>query len=106
MTNKEAILSNIPVDIPDAAIEKILIDRSLPGDGTYSAKNKKIVGLASADALVEAYKQASFNEGDLSVNVPRGALLREARRLYRENGERIKASSLVGGNIKGNTKSW
>lgn len=94
MTIKEVILAEVPVDIDDNAIERILLDRSLAGGGTYSASRAKEVNLAIADTLVVAVRNGDFTEGGLSIKIPRSRLINDAKRLYRDNGEPEKASSL------------
>ena len=94
MTNLEAILSNIPVEVDENAMIKVCLDRGLEGEGTYRTVNAKIVNLATADALVLASRSVDFSESKLSIKIPRGKLLNDAIRLYNENGEASQAESL------------
>lgn len=106
MTLKEAILSEVTVDVNDTAIDKVLLDRGLTGQVTYSpASHKRSANLAVADLLVIAARGAVINEGKRSFTMSRGRLINNAKRLYIENGEPEKAESLslVKGVDKSNT---
>jgi len=106
MTIKDAILSYPGLsDIPDNYISKVLIDRSVTGDGAadYALAQKETVALCAADCYVAIVNSPDFNEGRLSIKMSRGFILKEAERLYNDNGEPESADKLKKG--KGNAKA-
>lgn len=105
-TIREVILSEIPVDINNIALNRIIIDRHLIGDGTYNVSESKQVNLAIADALVIASRSADFSEGKLKITIPRAQMINDASRLYRDNGESEKADSLNNLTATDISNSW
>lgn len=106
MELKEVILSEIPIDVGDATVNRVLMERSLNGNDTYTLERKRDVELVIADLLVIASRNPDFSEGQLSVKNPRGYLRREAIRLYRANGEKGKAATLVNHRVNDASKKW
>jgi hypothetical protein len=96
MTVSEAILSNPGLeDVSKALLEKTLIVRSLVGTDEFSADLNTKVNLATADLYVAVVNSPDFSEGSLSIKQSRNYMISTAIRLYRENGEPDKASSLT-----------
>lgn len=96
MTVSEAILSNPGLeDVSKTLLDKTLIVRSLSGADDFSADLNKSVNLAAADLYVAVVNSPDFSEGSLSVKQSRNYMIATAVRLYRENGEANKASSLT-----------
>jgi len=109
MTIKEAIQSYPGVaDLPDNHLSKILIDRSVSGDGaaTYTIDEKAAVALCAADALVALVNLPDFSEGKLSVKMSRGFILSTAAGLYRDNGETENANRYSPGYGAAKSKWW
>lgn len=96
MKVSEAILSNPGLEDASALLlEKTLIVRSLVGTDEFSADLNTKVNLATADLYVAVVNSPDFSEGSLSIKQSRNYMISTAIRLYRENGEPDKASSLT-----------
>ena len=95
MTVAEAILSfNGLENTNPNALERVLLIRSLSGADEFNTDQAKTINLVAADLYVELANSSDFGEGSLSVTHNRKYYLATAARLYRENGEPNKASSL------------
>ena len=95
MTISEAILSFPGLeDVSANFLTKTLTTRALVGTGEYSAEVDKSVNLAAADLYVFVGNAPDFTENKLSITYPRSFYLKTAARLYTDNGEPEKASSL------------
>lgn len=91
----EAILSfNGLENTSTNALSRVLTIRSLTGTDEFNTNNAKSINLVAADLYVELANSSDFGEGNLSVTHNRKYYLSTAARLYRENGEPQKATSL------------
>lgn len=96
MTVSEAILSNPGLeDVSLNLLNKTLIVRSISGADNFSAELNTKVNLATADLYVSVANSPDFSEGNLSIKHSRNFFISTAARLYRENGESSKASSIL-----------
>lgn len=106
MTVKQAILSFPGLsDIKDNFIEKLLVDRALTGSVDYVASMSGDVALCAADCYMYLVNNPDFSEGDLSITMSRGQMIKTAKQLYRENGEPEKAAKLEVSGIS-RTSRW
>lgn len=95
MTVAEAILSFSGLEDTSAnALQRTLVLRQLNGADEFVVDQNKAVNLAAADLYVELVNSPDFGEGSLSITRSRKYYTSTAARLYRENGEPDKASSL------------
>lgn len=95
MTVAEAILSFSGLeDMGANALHRTLVLRSLNKADEFGIDNSKAVNLAAADLYAELVNSPDFGEGSLSITRTRKYYISTASRLYRENGEPDKASSL------------
>ncbi|WP_114937573.1 DUF6706 family protein [Mucilaginibacter endophyticus] len=70
MTIKEALTSTINFPLPDAAIEKALIDGDLDGSAIYAKCDARAVGLCMAGLLFTLITSANVTEDDVNINLP------------------------------------
>lgn len=74
MTNKEALIAVCMVAVPDASVEKALIDNDLIGDDEYSIDAKEEIDLCAIDVLKGTLALADITEGGYSVRYDRKAI--------------------------------
>jgi hypothetical protein len=107
VTVKEVILDYSGLsDVTDNFTEKVMADREVTGSATYSSSNKTEVALCAADLYMMQVTSPDFSEGKFSMKMSRGAMIRAAQILYRENGEGTKADSMAPGAGKAKTSWW
>lgn len=81
-------------EFPEITLDLMMAGRSLDGAAAVNEVDVKTVYLTIADALVAHVNSLDFTENKLSISYPRRYFEKTAARLYRENGEPEKATSL------------
>ena len=88
MTNREALVSIINgFEVPDTAIDKVLIDREVDGGSEYSAIAKRDIELCLSDLMEVAANSPDYSEGKLSITIDRATLLASAKNIKQKYGE-------------------
>ncbi len=88
MTNREALVSIINgFEVPDTAIDKVLIDREVDGGSEYSAIAKRAIELCLSDLMEVAASSPDYSEGKLSITIDRATLLASAKNIKQQYGE-------------------
>jgi len=77
VTNKEAVIATIRIDVPDNSIEKALIDRDVTGGSTYTKSDAQNIALVSIDLLEGLLSQPDVSEGGFSVKYDRAAVQKQ-----------------------------
>jgi hypothetical protein len=80
MTNKEALISELPFEVDDMMIEKSLIDNSVTGSSTYVADSAESIDLCVVKILQRLLSEPDITEGGYSKKFDRSAA--EKRLLY------------------------
>lgn len=108
MTKKEALLSMLPVSLPDNLIEKVLTDKDVNGVATYSTTNEKEVDMIYVELLSFVIIQPELSEGGLSLKVVRGRCIAERNRILKKHDIDIADTNYTGGNsiIRNGSKQW
>lgn len=75
MTIREAILT-LPFEVSDPMVERALVDAGLNGNIAYTADNTRAVDLCMAELCRMKASEPDFSEGELSVSIDRGAILK------------------------------
>ncbi|WP_292486711.1 DUF6706 family protein [Methanohalobium sp.] len=100
MTNKEALLSMLPVKVNDDLITKTFNEQDMNEGDTYSPDDEKDLDMVYVELLNFVINKPDISEGGLNVKVNRGLLLREKDRVLKKHG-------IVGeGNISNGTYKW
>lgn len=74
MTNKEALIAVLRVDLPDNSLEKSMMDQGVtPGDG-YTTDNAKAIDLCAVDLLAGLLSQPDVSEGGFSLKYDRASI--------------------------------
>lgn len=74
MTNKEALVAVIRVNIPETSLEKSMLDRDIiPGDG-YTKDNAEAIDLCAIELLAGLLAEPDVSEGGFSVKYDRSAV--------------------------------
>jgi hypothetical protein len=76
MTNKEALIGVLRVNVPDNTLEKALLDQGVTGASTYTANNLKSIDLAAIDVFVGLLSEPDVSEGGYSIRYDRDAVLK------------------------------
>jgi len=96
MTNKEALQSQTEYE-NDNLLEKLLLDRGLDAEGTYSAANAKDIDLCAADLYFTLSTHPELREGAFTIKYSGAQLIAMAKRILQKydmneptvNGEAI-----------------
>ena len=96
MTNKEALQSQTEYE-NDNLLEKLLLDRGLEAEGTYSAANAKDIDLCAADLYFTLSTHPELREGAFTIKYSGAQLIAMAKRILQKydmneptvNGEAI-----------------
>ena len=74
MTNKEALVAVLRITVPDASLEKAMIDREVTGTNTYTKENEKNIDLCAVDVLHGLLSEPDVSEGGYSIRFDRNAV--------------------------------
>lgn len=74
MTNKEALIAVLEVDVSDNTLEKSLIDNALNGSSTYTLDNAEAIDRCAIPILQVLLSQANISEGGYSKSFDRAAV--------------------------------
>ncbi|HEY4207985.1 MAG TPA: DUF6706 family protein [Puia sp.] len=86
MTNKEALIACLQVvTMPDNALVKALIDRSVVGTVDYTAASASGIDLATIDLLQGLLSNPDITEGGYSIRFDRTAVQNRLLFLARKN---------------------
>lgn len=96
MTNKEALQSQTEYE-NDNLLEKLLLDRGVEAEGTYSAANAKDIDLCVADLYFTLATHPDLKEGSFTIKYNGAQLIAMAKRILQKydmneptvNGEAI-----------------
>jgi len=80
MTNKAALISELPFEVDDNMIEKSLIDNSVDGNATYAVDNAESIDMCVVKLLQRLLSEPDITEGGYSIKFDRNAA--EKRLLY------------------------
>jgi len=83
MTNKEALQSQTEYE-NDNLLEKLLLDRGLEAEGTYSAANAKDIDLCAADLYFTLATHPELREGAFTIKYSGAQLIAMAKRILQK----------------------
>lgn len=81
--------------LKEISIRRACIDRGVDADALYNVNMKRLTDLVIADCLVAAVNLPDFKEGDLSENLSREALLKNAESIYQKYGDGNSSKSTI-----------
>jgi len=85
MNNKEALQSQTEYS-NDNLLEKLLLDRGIDAEGTYTAGNSKDIDLCAADLYFTLAAHPDLREGSFSVKYSGAQLIAMAKRILKKYG--------------------
>lgn len=85
MTNKEALIAVLRVNVPDNTLEKAMLDQVVTGNETYSAANAKSIDLCAIDVLAGLLAEPDISEGGYSIKYDRSAIQKHLLFLARKH---------------------
>lgn len=74
MTNKEALIAVLRVNVPDNSLVKALLDHDVTDSSTYTKDNAKDIDLCAIDVLAGLLAEPDVTEGGYSINYDRAAV--------------------------------
>lgn len=74
MTNKQALIAVLRVNVPDDTLEKAMLDQDVDGTSAYSKGNAKSIDLCVIDILAGLLAEPDVTEGGYSVKFDRKAV--------------------------------
>lgn len=74
MTNKEALIAVLRVNVPDNTLVKAMLDRDVAEAATYSKDNSKDIDLCAIDVLAGLLSEPDVSEGGFSIRYDRNAV--------------------------------
>lgn len=86
MTNKEALVAVLRINLPDNSLDKALLDQAVTGAETYSAANAKSIDLCAIDLLVGLLSEPDVTEGGFSLKYDRAAVQKQVLFLAKKHG--------------------
>jgi hypothetical protein len=85
MTNKEALIAVLRVNIPDNSLVKALLDNDVSDSGTYTKTDEQSIDLCAIDLLAGLLSEADVSEGGYSIKNDRAAVLKQILFLARKH---------------------
>lgn len=74
MTNKEALVAVLRINVPDNSLEKAMIDRGVTAADTYDKANERNIDLCAVDVLHGLLSDPNVSEGGYSISFDRDAV--------------------------------
>lgn len=84
MTNKEALISMLPVSLPDNLIEKTFDEKGLASANTYSSAIEKDLDMVYLELLRFTLSQPQLSEGGLSLTIDKVWIKKEIKRIEKK----------------------
>lgn len=77
MTNKEALIAVLRVNIPDNSLVKALLDNDVTDSETYTKTKEKSIDLCAIDLLAGLLSEPDVSEGGYSIKYDRAAVQKQ-----------------------------
>lgn len=86
MTNKEALIAEVPGNTPDGFIEKALVDNGVTGSDTYGTGDSEKIDYCVIAVLKRLLSDPDITEGGYSIRFDRGAVEKRLKYLVTQYG--------------------